>query len=441
MDRALVLRQGAATVVAMVVTVAGAWLIDPEPALAVFGALLAISLSRSQLERTFRERIEAAVALPVIALAGAGIGALLTALPWVGALVFTSALTASVALRQWGATARRVGALIALPFTVLLVAPVRSVRLEPGEVLAATIAVGLLAWVAVAVVQLLGRRVGWLTPAIARASAPGSPRARQRLSATNRLAAQMFVALGGAFVVGFVFFSDRWAWVVLSALVVTLGNAGRADVAHKAVHRVVGAGAGSVVALLVAVSAPPAAGVIVIGGAALLVGIMLRPFGYGWWAMSITVALAVVQSFTAGDFSLLQRWEEIIIGAGLAVLVAWFVLPVRSSDVVRRRIGGVLAQLAASVAESDAASGGADMRGALSALDRAAEPFDALRRLPARWRPRACGWIDATRQVVPALASRPASSLRSPLADARRAARDPAALGGALERLLAAVRD
>ncbi len=462
----LALRQGAATVVAMVVTVAGAWLVDPEPALAVFGALLAISLSRSQLDRTFRERAEAAVALPVIAVAGAGVGALLAALPWVGAAVFTLVLTASVALRQYGATARRLGALMALPFTVLLVAPVRSARLGPVEVLVASVGVGLLAWAAVTAVQLAGRRVGVLPPAARREVASASARTGRRLRATDRLAAQMFLALGAAFGVGFVFFPDRWAWVVLSALVVTLGNAGRADVTHKAVHRVVGAGLGSVIAVLVAVGVPSAAGVIFIGAAALIVGIMLRPFGYGWWAMSITVALAIVQSFAAGGFSLLQRWEEILIGAGLAVLVAWVVLPLRSSDIVRLRIGAVLAQLAASLAALDAASdsaaprrsasdsgasgtdsgtsgsgaAGAVASGAVAALERAAGPFDAVRWLPARWRPRACGWIESTRQAVPAVAARPEPGTRAALADARRAVRDPDALGDALDRLVVVAR-
>ena len=60
----------------------------------------------------------------------------------------------------------------------------------------------------------------------------------------------MALSLALAFTIGFVFFPDRWAWIVLTVVVVAVGNAGRADVLFKGIQRVLGAAAGTVVALL-----------------------------------------------------------------------------------------------------------------------------------------------------------------------------------------------
>ena len=64
------------------------------------------------------------------------------------------------------------------------------------------------------------------------------------------MAIQMAVALVLSFVVGYVYFAERWAWLVLTAFIVLSGNRGRLDVAYKSVLRVLGAAAGTLLAAL-----------------------------------------------------------------------------------------------------------------------------------------------------------------------------------------------
>ncbi|MFW8745489.1 hypothetical protein, partial [Mesorhizobium japonicum] len=115
--------QAVVTIVAVVLTVLSTLAIAPEIGPAVLGAMLCLTLARSQLERDVRGRIEAAIALPVIGLLAAGVGLLLVRLPVAGAVVYVLGMTASVWLRRFGEVPRRIGALLALPFIALLVAP------------------------------------------------------------------------------------------------------------------------------------------------------------------------------------------------------------------------------------------------------------------------------------------------------------------------------
>jgi hypothetical protein len=454
MSAGAALRSAAVTMAAVIVTLGVAIAIDPEPGLAVFGMLLAITLSGSELERDLRGRLEAGLALPVVSLAGAGVGVLLATAPWIGASLFTVAVAGSVLLRRFGALGRRLGGLVALPFTALLVAPVHSERLGPLAGALAAVVVGLVAWAAVTALQLAAVRLGILPRPMSGAPEPAAGAGALRPDATTRLSLQMLAAVGGAFAIGFLAFPDRWSWVVISALTVTLGNTGRADVADKAVQRVVGAGLGSVLALGVLLLPHPDTWVgIAVVLAALFAGLVLRPFGYVWWSLALTVALAVAQSFSTGPFSLPERWAEIVVGGVLAVVVAFVLLPVPSEAVVRRRIGDVLEAASAWLALVAPGGGAPDrdaegarvaeraLRSALARLDRAARPFDDARRwLPARWRPRAVGWVATTRAIAGALLETPRAAARRPLGEARRSLRTPVELQGALEGVLAAAR-
>jgi len=124
--------------------------------------------------------------------------------------------------------------------------------------------------------------------------------------------------------------------------------------------------------------------------------VWLRPFGYAWWALFVTVALALLQGF--GDREpvglLWLRMEEIVLGAIIGIAAAWFVLPVRSTDVLRRRLADALAAL------SDALDPATEQRSATrfnTALDRVEEvapPFRAARLLLRRRTPHPADWAD-----------------------------------------------
>jgi hypothetical protein len=70
------LREAVVTMLAAIATVLCALAIDPEPGPAVLAVVLCISLSRSQLDRDRRGRIEAALMLPLVGVATVGVAAI-----------------------------------------------------------------------------------------------------------------------------------------------------------------------------------------------------------------------------------------------------------------------------------------------------------------------------------------------------------------------------
>ncbi len=73
----------------------------------------------------------------------------------------------------------------------------------------------------------------------------------------------------------------------------------------------------------------------------------LRRYSYGYWAAGVTGALSLLYGyFGATDTDLLAyRLVAIVAGALIGVAAAWLVLPVRTHDVLRRRLADVLAVL------------------------------------------------------------------------------------------------
>jgi len=152
--------------IAAIATLIAALAIDPEAPTGVLAVVLSISLARSHLDHGLRERLEAAVALPLVALVAAGVGLLLHRLPWLGAFVFTTGLAVSIWLRRFGPLAARAGSLIALPFVTLLVTPyARPAKVGPLLATLMPLVVALLALASVTLLQMLARRLRVLPPA------------------------------------------------------------------------------------------------------------------------------------------------------------------------------------------------------------------------------------------------------------------------------------
>ncbi len=437
-------------------TVAVSLLIAPEPGPAVLGAMLCLTLSRSQLERDWRGRLEAGIALPFIGLLSAAIGVLLLNLRIVGAIVYVLGMFLSIYLRRFGPVPRRIGALLALPFIALLVAPnpVPSTLHSPFAVLVPAL-VALIAFAFVTLFQVAAMGIRMLPrPLPAASTATGAERRpaadrppSRSLDPSTRLALQMALSLALAFTIGFLFFSDRWPWIVLTVVVVAVGNAGRADVLFKGINRVVGAAIGTIVALL-GLSIPAIGGpnlpTVIVLLAVIFIAVLLRPFAYVWWALFFTLALTLLQSFGGGTEKtaaplLGERLEEILLGTALALLVAWFVLPLKSENTVRRRIADVLAALQERLAEQTPETA-RELVTAEKSLARVAPPYDAW-----RWwfrratRPRAALWIATTRDSVEFGRDGGSLAARKALGEARRTLRDPELLQPALERLRAAL--
>ncbi|HEY4153129.1 MAG TPA: FUSC family protein [Pseudolysinimonas sp.] len=456
------LAEATATILALVATVATSWLLTPSIGTAVLGAMLCLSLSRSQLERDWRGRMEAFVALPVIGLLAAGVGALLLNERIIGAAVYVVAMFLSVYLRRFGPVPRRIGSLLALPFIALLVAPspVPPGASGPGNVLVPAL-VALIAFGWVTIFQALGMLLRALPRPRAEAAETASgpafrrpPRRAEgapRVDPTTRLALQMALSLALAFAIGFLFFAERWAWVVLTVVVVAVGNTGRADVLYKGIQRLVGAAVGTVLALLAlllptAAFGAPSPATLLLLLVVLFVAVFARPFGYLWWALLFTLALAVLQGFTpsadgggSGGFLLGERLEEILLGSVLALAVAWFLLPVRSENTVRRRLAELLAAFQERLAAQTPETAG-QLADAEKSLKKVSAPYDTWRRIRrgAR-RPRAGLWIATARDSVDLGREGGGPAARKALGDARRALREPDTLQPALEKLRTAL--
>lgn len=450
LGRALV--EAIATLIAATATLLCVLAISREPGPGVLAVVLCLSLSRSQLDRDRRGRIEAVFVLPAVGLAAAGVGILLHRFPIVGALVFTVGMFASIWLRRFGPMARRIGSLIALPFVTLLTVPYIPPK-QPGLVPAMLlpIIVGLLALFWVNLVHALAQALR-LLPRVSHAAfvAAPAPESSLRPIASTRMAIQMAVALLLSFAVGYAAFPEHWSWIVLTAFIVNSGNRGRLDVAHKSVLRVLGATAGTLVALLLGVRLGlDEHTIVILILAAVFLGVWLRPLGYGWWALFVTVALALLQDFVGVPAArmLWPRLEEIVIGAIIGVAAAWFVLPVRSTGIPRRRIADALTALSASLDRQHSTGKSDAFFAALHAVEQVAPAFRATRHIAHRVRPeRPHDWIeallncrDAGGKLIEQGQAPP--SVQRALAHARRSMREPAQILPALQQLHACMHE
>lgn len=440
------LQEAVATMLAALASLGAVLAIDAEAGPATLGVVLSLSLSRSHLDHGLRERAEAAIAMPLVALGAISVGMLLHRVPWIGAGVFTAALFVSIWLRRFGPLAARAGTLIALPLVTLLVAPYApATKAPPLLAHAMPIVVALIALASVTIVQTLARRLHWLAPANAKHEPAPSPHNEGTLrpDATTRMAIQMAVAIALSFVVGFVFFAERWSWIVLTAFIVLSGNRGRLDVVYKSGLRVVGAAGGTIVALLVSLrhdAGDPSTVALMLF--AVFLGLWLRPLGYAWWALFVTIALALLQDFTGAAQPMLGlRLEEIFIGATIGVATAWLVLPIRSTGVLRRRIADALAALSEALDPANATRSSDAFVGAVARVEQVARPFRAARTIARRFRNTdAADWIDTLVDCrAPAVALIEARATPGPVrravGEARKTLREPSELLAALRNL------
>jgi hypothetical protein len=416
---------------------------------AVLAVVLCLALSRSQLLRDRHGPVEAALAIPAVGLVVVGVGTLLHRAPWLGALMFVAGMFLSIWLRRFGPMVRRLGSLIALPLIALLTTP--HIPATPNSRLPAALiplVVGLLAVLWVNVIYAIARGVGWLSQAREPEGAASVPSGEGSLRprATTRMAIQMAVALTISFVVGYVYFPERWAWIVLTAFIVLSGNRGRLDVAYKSVLRLLGAAAGTVLALSFGrgVGSDDYATVVLILGS-LFLGVWLRPLGYAWWALFVTLALALALlqglSGASAQLNLSLRLEEIVLGAVIGVASAWYVLPVRSAAVIRRRIGIALAALSEALDPANPARISDDFVAAVGGVEQMAPAFRASRLLTRRFQPtQPAEWVEALVACRdPAIAlieqKKAPGTVRRAVGAARRSLRTPSEILPALEGL------
>ena len=316
----------------------------------VFAVSLSVMLARAARRKTVREQLVSLLIIPVVGVVGALLGYLLLAVPVLGSSLFVVGVSGGVWLRRFGPVGTRIGTYVSLPFIALLVAPV-SIAPAAGS--------GFVPWAAVVafvaagwalLVQSAAQRSGFIdSPPPALPAAVRTPvEGRRRVSSSTRMAAQLAVALALAFVLGHLLLGEHWPWAVITAYVVTSGNRGRGDVLYKGVQRTLGAVVGTGIATVLALAfAPGDPWAIVLIFVLLGVGTWLRGVNYAWWAGCVTAVLSLLYDYFGVGSSglLLERIGGVLIGGALAVACAWFILPLRTRDVLRRRMFDSLAAL------------------------------------------------------------------------------------------------
>ena len=190
----------------------------------------------------------------------------------------------------------------------------------------------------------------------------------------TRMALQMLVALVLAFGIGMSVFPQHWSWVVLTAFIVCSGAVGRGDAIYKGLLRVTGAIGGTLVAAALS-RVVPSNGVVdaTIIFVVLFFGMWLRPINYAYWAACATLIFALLQGSQGVDAGPLFaiRVLCITIGALCAIAATWFVYPVRTELLVRRR----LADARAALRETRHGANGRDLHHHLTQLERVAPPL------------------------------------------------------------------
>jgi hypothetical protein len=299
----------------------------------VLGVVVAVVASRRAARRGARAELETAVALPVVAALTSLLAWLLIHDRYVAEALIVVAMFASIASRTAPPLVARAARLLTLPMLVLFVAPApvhRGFWIDlPWYVLVSAIAG---AWV------LLASRIVGASPEPAPPPLPPSRRSR-RVSPTLRVALQSSLGLALAFATSQWLFPDRWAWAIVTAFAVSGGARSRGHVLLRSGERLLGAVTGTILATLLAVTLTGHTVASVIAIFVLLaIGAVLGEVHYVFWAFCVTSMLALLYGLygQAGAHLLDERLQENVLGAACMIAPAFLLLPIRTSDLVRR---------------------------------------------------------------------------------------------------------
>ncbi len=293
--------------------------------LLILAVVLALSMSRRQPGKPANARVFTLIALPLVAVGATEVGTQMAARPNIGDALFVVAVSGSLWARRFPGTVARLGAVAGLPLIAILIAPAPVAAGSPGSSSrwwAALIAVVALAWVTATFA--VAERFRWLPVQ----PAPTPSASRSRAAVVDRMALRMLISLTLAFVLGRWLFGLHWPWLVITAFVVSSGGAEHSEVLWRGVQRVFGAAVGTLGATLVTAAAPAGSTwAIVLIFAVLGVAAWLRPLNYAFWAGGVTSVLALLYGYYGerGTGLLLDRLEEIALGAVIAVVVSWLV--------------------------------------------------------------------------------------------------------------------
>ena len=214
---------------------------------------------------------------------------------------------------------------------------------------------------------------------------PARP-SRLRPSATTRIAIHAAVALALALAIAQHLYPDRWTWAAVSVLAISGGLRSRGDVLVRGGERLLGALGGTAAGTLLATTASTnhtlAVALIL---TLIVVGSLLRQATYASYAFCVTSALALLYGIYGqqGTHLLTERLAENGIGAACVILPSYFLLPITTEAVIRRRSADMLAALTDLLATlADTSSAGDRIMEQTRTVDRRRNTLeDALRPL------------------------------------------------------------
>ncbi|HEY1773000.1 MAG TPA: FUSC family protein [Gammaproteobacteria bacterium] len=317
---------------------------------AILAAALSMGLMRRPEKLEPRALLMKLLALPVIAFAAGLVGFAFLKLPALGAVLFTGGIVLSILLRKYGERGSAIGRVIALPMITILAVPPAHIEGAHSRLMLPllVIAAGVIASLSTFAISRFAARFG----VVAESEVPNRVRPPAARSSgphiAVRMALQMLTALILAFVIGMTLFPEHWFWIVLTAFIVCSGTVDRGGAVYKGVLRLTGAIGGALAATSVAYISFPnpqvyAAAVFFI----LFLGIWLRQINYAYWAGCATLIFALLQETRSlGMVPLLEvRVLCIVIGALCGVAATWFVYPVRTEQLVKKRVAEALSAL------------------------------------------------------------------------------------------------
>ena len=348
----------------------------------VFAVLLSVMLPRAFTRARRSELPITIIAFAIGTAAAIGCGMLIAndnGWFYLGIVLFAAGVSAPIWVRRFGNTWKISGVLAGLPFMVILVHPLpleQSSQFFVWELLAAAVA---LMWAVI--MRILANRSDQpqLEP-------PATAKASRRLASSTKMALQLGAATVAAFGCAKLLDAEHLVWPVLTVLIVHSGNRGRGDVLWKGAQRTVGALVGvTITTLAISISNLPLKNSMIIVAifVLLFIATTLRELGYFYWAVCITAALALLYSFSGQTGTeltayLIKRLLGITSGSIIGIASAYFLLPIRTTEVVRLRLSALLA--AANDAAIAYAQGHADQTTLekLTAADQALSHFDSV---------------------------------------------------------------
>ncbi len=196
-----------------------------------------------------------------------------------------------------------------------------------------------------------------------------------------RRSVQVLVAVSLAVLFGSLISEDRWAWAVLTAVMLFVGTESSGDILSKGAQGIVGAVVGVALGFVLTdlLSPHPAVEIAALG--LLMFGaIYLMPASYPVGTACITASLAIAYDLGNQPVSILLgvRLAEVVAGGLIGIGVGQLILPRRTRDTFLAKLADLLDALLEAIRSPDEVGHTRKPRQALNALFKVGRPVETI---------------------------------------------------------------